>query len=222
MPSGVTTADGIVFTKVIPSVPTTAAGAPSFAVATRSDSGGGILWGLQYGTLRFGDCVFSGRSRLSSSLDTYSSDVSVLDGFLFFFFFPRPEPWKCRDPFIGIGIIKIELLWDGNSYHGKTICYWMAAGVFSLWGSHWLPLTQWGQDENDYHFANSIFKCIFLNENFLILNNISLKYVTWGLINNIATLVQIIAWHPTCDKPLSEALFVCCTDTYIHHLASIS
>ena len=37
--------------------------------------------------------------------------------------------------------------------------------------------------------ANDIFKCISLNENFWILNKISLKFVPEGLIDNNLALV---------------------------------
>ena len=36
--------------------------------------------------------------------------------------------------------------------------------------------------------ADNIFKCISLNKNFWILHKISLKYVTWGLIDNMVAL----------------------------------
>ena len=39
----------------------------------------------------------------------------------------------------------------------------------------------------------AIFKCIFLNENVLILIKISLKFVPKGPINSIPALVQIMA-----------------------------
>ena len=54
--------------------------------------------------------------------------------------------------------------------------------------------THWGRD-NGRHFADDILKCIPLNENFLIFNKISLKYVPYGLIDNMATLVKIMACH---------------------------
>ena len=41
----------------------------------------------------------------------------------------------------------------------------------------------------------AIFKCIFLNENVLILIKISLKFVPKGPINSIPALVQIMASH---------------------------
>ena len=51
------------------------------------------------------------------------------------------------------------------------------------------------QKQNDRHFADGVSKCISLNLNFWILNKVSLKYVPQGLINNMAALVQIMAWH---------------------------
>ena len=62
--------------------------------------------------------------------------------------------------------------------------------------------------QNGRHFADDIFKCIFLNENVWFLNTISLKFVPKGLINNIPALVQIMAWRRPGDKPLSESMMV--------------
>ena len=44
-----------------------------------------------------------------------------------------------------------------------------------------------GQD--DRHFADGSFRCIFMNEKFLILINISLKFIPKGLIDNKPALV---------------------------------
>ena len=63
-----------------------------------------------------------------------------------------------------------------------------------------------GQDGR--HFADNIFKCIFLNENVWISIKISLKFVPGCRINNIPALVQIIAWRRPGDKPLSEPMMV--------------
>ena len=49
--------------------------------------------------------------------------------------------------------------------------------------------------------ADDIFKCIFLNENCWILNKISLKYVHYGLIDNMAALVEIMGLHRTGNEP---------------------
>ena len=62
--------------------------------------------------------------------------------------------------------------------------------------------------QNGHHFADDIFKCIFLNENVWIPINISLKFVPKGQINNIPALVQIMAWRRPGDKPLSEPMMV--------------
>ena len=76
--------------------------------------------------------------------------------------------------------------------------------------------------QNGCHFTDNTFKCIFLNENFWILNEVSLKYDLLGLIDNMATFVQIMAWHQAGTKPLSEPVLVCFTDSCMHHLASLS
>ena len=65
-----------------------------------------------------------------------------------------------------------------------------------------------GPRQNGHHFADDIFKCIFLNENVWISIKILLKFVPKGPINNIPSLVQIMAWRHPGDKPLSEAMMV--------------
>ena len=62
--------------------------------------------------------------------------------------------------------------------------------------------------QNGRHFADDIIKCIFLNENVWISIRISLKFVHRGPINNIPSLVQIMAWRRPGDKPLSEPMMV--------------
>ena len=69
--------------------------------------------------------------------------------------------------------------------------------------------------QNGRHFADVIFKCIFLNENAWIHIKISLKFVPKGSINNIPALVQIMVWRRPGDKPLSEPMLVR-IPTHIH------
>ena len=59
-----------------------------------------------------------------------------------------------------------------------------------------------------YRFPNDIFKCIFVNENVLILIEISLKFVPKVQINDIQALVQIMAGCPLGDMPLSGPVTV--------------
>ena len=65
----------------------------------------------------------------------------------------------------------------------------------------WSPPGQIGR-----HFADGVFRCIFINEKFCILIKISLKFAAKGPIDKNATLVQIMSWHRTGDKPLPEAI----------------
>ena len=62
--------------------------------------------------------------------------------------------------------------------------------------------------QNGRHFADNLFKCLFLNDNVRIFNTISLKFVPKGLVKNIPALVQIMAWHWPGNKPLSEPMMV--------------
>ena len=54
--------------------------------------------------------------------------------------------------------------------------------------------------------ADAIFNCIFLNQydGITITIQVSLKYVPRNPIDNKPTLVQVMAWRPTGDKPLPE------------------
>ena len=62
--------------------------------------------------------------------------------------------------------------------------------------------------QNCLHFADDLFKCIFLNENTCISLTISLKLVRKVRINNIASLIQIMDRRRPGDKSLSEPMMV--------------
>ena len=70
------------------------------------------------------------------------------------------------------------------------------------------PLNTLRPGQNSRHFADDIFKCIFLNENASIPIKISLNFVPKGPINNTPALVHIMAWRRPGDKPLSETMMV--------------
>ena len=71
--------------------------------------------------------------------------------------------------------------------------------------------------QNGRDFSGDIFRCIFINETFCILIRILLKFVPKGPIDNDPSLVKIMAWRRTGDKPLSEQCWhnslkhICCT-----------
>ena len=60
------------------------------------------------------------------------------------------------------------------------------------------------------HFPDDIFKYIFLNENAQIFIKISPMFVPKDSIDNIPTLVQIMAWRRPGDQPLSEPMMHIC------------
>ena len=67
-------------------------------------------------------------------------------------------------------------------------------------------LTYWGRDimAAIFHTTSSS----GFSENVWISINISLKFVPRGPINNIPTVVQVMAWRRPGDKPLSEPMMV--------------
>ena len=62
--------------------------------------------------------------------------------------------------------------------------------------------------QNRHHFADDIFRCIFVNGKFCILIKILLKFVPKGSMDNKPALVQIMAWCGLGHKPLSEPVYV--------------
>ena len=76
--------------------------------------------------------------------------------------------------------------------------------------------------QNGRHFADDIFKWIFLNENVWISIKISFKFFPKASINNIPALVQVMAWRRTGDKPLFEPMMAQFNDAYMRHSASMS
>ena len=67
------------------------------------------------------------------------------------------------------------------------------------------------------HFADDIFRCIFVNEKFGILIKISLKLVPKGPTDNNLALVKIMAWRRIGDKPVSEPMLTRLTNAYMRH-----
>ena len=96
-----------------------------------------------------------------------------------------------------------------NSYCSVNYCQfnemallWRHSGYTLLSGNSLRPR------RNEQHFADDIFKHIFVNENVWISTKISLKFVPNSPNNNIPALVQIMAWRRSGDKPLSEPMMV--------------
>ena len=103
----------------------------------------------------------------------------------------------------------------GGRYRQVSLFYWKKVA------KGWVPLpTTKARNLRDYTFntlkprqngrrlADDIFERIFLNENIWILINISLNVVPKSQINNFPTLVKIMAWRRTGDKPLSEPMLI--------------
>ena len=78
-----------------------------------------------------------------------------------------------------------------------SLCY-LAGNPYWLWYKISAALNTLKPRQNGRHFAHNTFKCIFSNENIWISIRILLRFVPKGPINNIPSLVQIMAWHHYC------------------------
>ena len=110
--------------------------------------------------------------------------------------FTQCDIWHWFGTFLQHPLEKIGHLWV-LVYSSKDKAYY-----------YWSVVNTFGPRQNGRHFADDIFKCIFVNENVWIPIKISLKVVPKGPINNIPVLVQILAWRLAGDKPLSEPIMV--------------
>ena len=70
-------------------------------------------------------------------------------------------------------------------------------------------------EQNSRHFADDIFKCIFLNVKVRILIRISVKFVPKGPVDIESTLIQVMAWRQIGDKSLHETILTQFTDAYM-------
>ena len=97
---------------------------------------------------------------------------------------------------------------NGARPSAGTVSYMQVSGTEVKAISPW---TKWPP------FANDIYRRIFMNEKFCILNPISLMFVHKGLINNKSALVQAMAWRRAGDKPLPELMLTRLTDAHMRH-----
>ena len=65
--------------------------------------------------------------------------------------------------------------------------------------------------------ADDIFTLIIVYESYSILNKISLKWVYVWPTDYKPSLVQVMAWRRTGDKPLPGPMMTYFTDAYIRH-----
>ena len=89
--------------------------------------------------------------------------------------------------------------------------YWLQIDTFDCKINIWQIINTLRPRQNGRHLPDDIFKWIFLNENVWISIDIPLTFVPRGPVNNIPTLVQVMAWRRPGDKPLSEPTHICVT-----------
>ena len=88
----------------------------------------------------------------------------------------------------------------------SVVIYWWLSRLISC--PHIMGLNTLRARQNCRHFADDIFKRIFLNENVWISLKIWLNFVSKVPINNIPAMVQIMVWRRSGDKPLSQPMMI--------------
>ena len=78
------------------------------------------------------------------------------------------------------------------------------------------------QVTTNWLFSRKHIRMYFPEWRLLIANNISFKFVPYGLIENITVLVQILAWCLIGNNALFEPMMAKFTATHMHHLALMS
>ena len=94
-----------------------------------------------------------------------------------------------------------------------ALCYTVFIIFVQTWWNSWdgFCFKNLRQQQTVPHFADVIFKCIFLNENVCILIGIWLKFVC----DNKSALVQVMAWCQTGNKASSpEEMMTHFADSY--------
>ena len=112
---------------------------------------------------------------------------------------PRPHQLHC------VNTMWCWSLWHVSNYTAR----WMEGWCLYCFINSSPP------GQNGCHFTDGIFKCIFINEKFCILIQISLKFVLKSPIDDKSGLVQVMAWHLTGDKSLLEPILFQFTDAYM-------
>ena len=83
-----------------------------------------------------------------------------------------------------------------NMIPTQTLIYYQGVTEIRPWKSNYIhqSFNTLRPRQNGLHFADDIFKRLFMHENVWILPKISLNFVCKVPINNIPALVQIMAW----------------------------
>ena len=98
-------------------------------------------------------------------------------------------------------IVPVSLKWKrGSSWKGTYWCFI----PLRIEVNHSGRFNTLRPMEIGRHFADDIFKCIFVTENVWTPIEMSQKYVPKGPIINVPALVQMMAKRRQGDKPLSE------------------
>ena len=117
-------------------------------------------------------------------------------------FKPMQLIWRSGTHWFHLRVPNLQVNWELD--HMIMCCSRIVAAILAARRHAPLFFNTLRARQHGCHFADDIFKCIFLNENVWISIRSSLKFVPTGPIYNIPAMVQITAWRWPGDKPLSQ------------------
>ena len=117
-------------------------------------------------------------------------------------FKPMQLIWRSGTHWFHLRVPNLQVNWELD--HMIMCCTRIVAAILAAGRHAPLFFNTLRARQHGCHFADDIFKCIFLNENVWISIRSSLKFVPTGPIYNIPAMVQITAWRWPGNKPLSE------------------
>ena len=111
---------------------------------------------------------------------------------------------------------KLIVIWNSMTliwcHHDIFSQEWKSDDMAIFYWDRWFAVTSMVNTlrprQDGRRFPDDTFDSIFLKENVTILIEISLKFIPKGPIYNIQALVQIMAWHWSGNKLLSEPMIV--------------
>ena len=150
------------------------------------------------------------KHQVSTWLVLCEGNPIVTDGF--------PSYWASNTEIVSMSWHHYDVISNHRSKNDKLFCS-IITGIkmtinhiiFHPFGACWYTyvcINTLRQRQDGRHFADYIFKCIFLNENVWTPIEISQTFVPKGPVNNIPAFVQIKVWRWPGDKPLFESMMV--------------
>ena len=150
-------------------------------------------------------CIVIHIYRVASCFDSSGYKTWLGDSLHMHVLFTLSEVWPLKMLLKYITDINPDFI-KGSTTYSKVESNHAHQWLRFVYGRRWFNSLR--PRQNGRQFPDDIFKCIFMSENVIISIKISLKFVPMGSIDNIPTLVPIMAWRRPGGQPLSEPMMV--------------